>query len=208
MNPWLEIPLEDYEAHMSMASVAQAQYISQVLGKIVKDVNPTSVAIIGCSGGNGFDQLPTDLVQRVVGIEINPQYIEVARARYKNYFNQLKLICQDFQTSACSFEQVDLVFTALIFEYLDYISGLSSIKRFIKPGGYLSVILQLPNETISAVSPSPYASLSKLNGFLKLVPPENFETCAKSIGLSVVTSKRSLLNSGKTFHEFLLRNEK
>ncbi|MCK9211519.1 MAG: class I SAM-dependent methyltransferase [Ignavibacteriaceae bacterium] len=205
MNPWLEIPLADYEAHMSMASIAQAQYISRVLAGIVQDVRPSSVAIIGCSGGNGFDQLPTDIVKRVVGVEINPHYIEIARERYMYHFNRLELICQDFQTSACSFKPVDLVFAALIFEYVDYITGLTSIKKFIKHGGFLSVILQLPNETISAVSPSPYSSLSKLNGFLKLVSPENFEACAVSVGLSVVTSKRSMLDSGKVFHEFLLQ---
>jgi len=47
MNSWLEIPLDEYEAHMSMASVAQAQYLAGVLGRLVQDVRPASVAIIG-----------------------------------------------------------------------------------------------------------------------------------------------------------------
>lgn len=207
MNPWLKIPLEDYEAHMSMVPIAQAQYIAQVLGGIVLDLSPASVAIIGCSGGNGFDQLPAEVVKRVVGVEINQLYLETVLERYKNRFNHLELYCQDFLNPTCLFEPVDFVFAALIFEYVNYMSGLSSIKKFIKPGGYLSVILQLPDETIPIVSPSPYSSLEKLNGYLKLVPPENFEAYAKSIGLSIVASKRTMLDSGKVFHEFLFRKK-
>jgi hypothetical protein len=57
MNPWLDIPLEDYEAHMSLASVAQAQFLAETLGATVQLCSAESVAILGCSGGNGFDRL-------------------------------------------------------------------------------------------------------------------------------------------------------
>jgi len=207
INPWLEIPLEEYEAHMSMASVAQAQYLARVIDGRVQDIRPASVAIIGCSGGNGIEQLSPAFVQRVVAVDINPRFIEATRQRYNNRFNQFELLCQDFLSPGCSFEGVDLVFGGLIFEYVDYMSGLSAVKTFIKPGGYLSVVLQLPSETISAVSPSPYSSLSMLNGFLKLVPPEAFEIYAKTIGLSVIVSRRSELDSGKQFHELLFKKE-
>jgi hypothetical protein len=33
VNPRLRIPLEDFEAHMSMASVAQAQPLADILGR-------------------------------------------------------------------------------------------------------------------------------------------------------------------------------
>lgn len=203
MNPWLEIPLEDYEAHMSMASVGQANFLARVLGDVVDDVQPSSVAVIGCSGGNGFDRLPPDMVQRVVGVDINPDYIEATRKRYGGRFKQLELIGEDVLTSRCLFEPVDLIFAGLVFEYLDHVKGLCSLKRFMKPGGYLSAVLQLPSETISAVSPTPYASLKKLDGFLKFVAPEGFDESANSIGLSTQVSRRLALDSGKTFQEFL-----
>jgi SAM-dependent methyltransferase len=205
MNPWLEIPLEDYEGHMSLPSIAQAQHLARTLDLLVQTYSPESVAIIGCSGGNGFEQLPPSVVQRVVGIDINPQYIAATRRRYKKRFSKLDLQCQNFLSSACSFEPVDLVFTGLVFEYVDYISGISCIHRFIKPGGHLSVILQLASKTIPAVSPSPYSSLSKLANVLTLVSPDDFELQAKSLGFAVITSKRSTLDSGKSFHEFLFQ---
>jgi ubiquinone/menaquinone biosynthesis C-methylase UbiE len=205
MNPWLEIPLEEYEAHMSMATVAQAQHLARVLGELVHDVKPTSVAIIGCAGGNGFDQLPPELVHRVVGVDINPEYIAAARRRYGRRFDHLELVCYDLLSLHCAFEPVDLVFAGLVFEYVDYVSGLSSMSRFIASGGYLSVILQLPSDAIAAVSPSPCSSLSKLNSLLTFVSPESLEGCARSLGLCVVASRRSTLGTGKAFHEFLFR---
>jgi hypothetical protein len=36
MNPWLEIPLEDYEGHMALPSIGQAQFLANVLGTLVQ----------------------------------------------------------------------------------------------------------------------------------------------------------------------------
>jgi len=205
MNPWLDIPLEEYEAHMSMPSVAQAQYLARSLGELVHTIKPTSVAVIGCAGGNGFDELPPKLVRRVVGVDINPRYIAAARRRYGRRFEQLELNCYDVVSPDCRFEPVDLVFAGLVLEYIDYVSGLSSMMRFIKSRGYLSVILQLPSDTVAAVSPSPYTSLNKLNRLLKFVSPGGLEENARSFGLSAVTSRQSTLSTGKVFHECLFR---
>lgn len=207
MNPWLEIPLEDYEAHMSLASIAQAQFLADAVEMLIQRFSPQSVAIVGCSGGNGFDRISPTLVQRVVGIDINPHYITVTRERFHGRFTQLEILCQDFLDGDCSFEPVDLVFAGLVFEYVDYRLGISSIKRFIKPGGYLSAILQLPSDRISAVSPSPYLNLNKLNSVMKFVPPEEFERYAEVRGFLVSESKQSRLDSGKEFYESLFQRK-
>lgn len=205
MNPWLEIPLEDYEAHMSLPSIAQAQYLADSIGERTAQLRPKSVAIVGCSGGNGFDQIAPEVVQQVVGIDINPQYIAETRRRFHGRFNRLELLCGNFMDDTCSFEPVDLVFAALVFEYVDWRLGLSSIRRFITSGGYLSTVLQLPSEKVSAVSPSPFASLNKLNSILSLVPPDEFERHAEVLGFQVRQSKRSRLSSGREFHEWLFQ---
>ncbi len=207
MNPWLEIPLEDYEAHMSLTSIAQAQFLADAFDKVVLCFEPKSIAIIGCSGGNGFDRISPALVQRVVGIDINPGFIAATSMRFQSCFRQLDLICQDFVDKRCTFEPVDLVFAGLVFEYVDYRAGLSSIKRFVKPGGYLSVILQLPSEHISAVSPSPYSSLNKLSNLLKFVPVEEFGSYAEGHGFLIRESKQTRLDSGKEFHEFVFQKK-
>lgn len=206
MNPWLEVPLKEYEAHMSMSSVAQAQFLTQVLGKRVRELAPASVAILGCAGGNGFEQLPPVLVRRVVGVDINPDFIAAARERHAGVFNTLELLCRDFLTLGDELDRVDFVHAGLVFEYVDHREGLSAITRFLKPDGHLSVVLQLPGDAIGPVSPSPYGTLKKLEGVFAFVPPRDFEFAAHAFGLRVRESNRVTLPSGKSFHEFLLRN--
>ncbi len=207
MNPWLEIPLEDYEAHMSLPSVAQAQFLADSIESLTMRLRPNSVAVVGCSGGNGFERISPQVVQRVVGIDINPQYVAEARRRYHGRFRQLEILCQDFIDEHCAFEPVDLVFAGLVFEYVDWRLGISSVRRFMKSGGYLSTVLQLPSEKVSAVSPSPFGSLSKLNNILTLVPLDEFEKYGGRLGFEIRQSSRLKLSSGKEFQEFLLKRK-
>lgn len=205
MNPWLNVPLEDYEAHMSLPSVAQSRILADSIGALTESLRPESVAIVGCSGGNGFDRISVALVHRVVGIDINPQYIAETRKRFHDRFNQLELYCQDFIDEDCSFRPVDLVIAHLVFEYMDFRAGLSSIMRFLNSGGYLSAILQLRSEKISAISPSPFVSLKKLGSIMNFVPPDEFEQCAETLGFKVRRTSRLRLPSGKEFHELLFQ---
>lgn len=41
-NPWLEIPLADYEAHMALPQVAQAQLLANIFGRILTEHGPRS----------------------------------------------------------------------------------------------------------------------------------------------------------------------
>jgi hypothetical protein len=76
-NPWLAIPLADYEAHMALPEVGQAELLAEVLARAVREQAPRSVAIFGCAGGNGFDRVPSDT--RLVGVDVNPRYVAAAR---------------------------------------------------------------------------------------------------------------------------------
>ena len=204
-NPWLEIPLEEYEAHMSSASVGQAQYLADALEELVLTHSPKSIAVIGCSGGNGFDRIPPATVERVVGVDINPEYIAKTRGRFTGRFNQFELLCEDVLSPMCTFPPVDLVFAGLLFEYVDCGPGLASIRDLVRPEGHLSVVLQLPSETTAAVSPSPYVSLRKLEPILTFISPNIFSDYAGTLGLTVQRSRRTVLKSGKAFHEFLFQ---
>ena len=56
-NPWLDIPLADYEAHMALPSVGQAALLGDLFAATVEAHRPESVALIGCAGGNGFERI-------------------------------------------------------------------------------------------------------------------------------------------------------
>jgi SAM-dependent methyltransferase len=203
-NPWLEIPLEDYETHMALPSVAQASYLAQTLFRWVKALNPSSVAVLGCSGGNGFDVLPPAQVHRVVGVDINPAYLAVAEKRFHNRFQTLELIPGDLLSPSLTFAPVDLVFAALIFEYVSPRRCLPTIIRFLKPGGKLGVILQQETPAHPAITPSGIPSLRRLEGHMRLISTKEFEEIARSEGMTVHEKRRRKLDTGKIFSELLL----
>ena len=68
-NPWLSIPLSDYEGHMSLPEVAQAGMLSREFEVLLRQYVPESVAILGCSGGSGFDRISPNVTSRVVGVD-------------------------------------------------------------------------------------------------------------------------------------------
>jgi len=66
-HPWLTIPAEDYEAHMASAEVGQHQVLSQLFKTVPEEHRPLSLATLGCSTGNGFEQIDPTKTRRVVG---------------------------------------------------------------------------------------------------------------------------------------------
>lgn len=206
-NPWLEISLADYEAHMALPTVGQLRLIADQLDVLVKTYSPLSVAILGCAGGNGFDRLIGTRASRVVGVDINPEYIESARQRYAQHIPGLELLVADVQSSAPLFEPVDLIYAALVLEYVDLPHTMSFLQQHCKPNGVLAVLSQLPHDAIAHVSPSPYTSLQRLASSMRLVSQEELSRLAMEFGFSAECSRVVTSVGGKHFgvDEFRLR---
>ncbi len=198
-NPWLNIPLGDYEAHMALPTVGQAQLIADELDALVRTLSPRSLAIVGCAGGNGFERLVGSSVTRVVGVDINPEYIEQARRRFEARIPGLELLTADIQTSTSLFDPVDLLYVALVLEYVDLDQAMGVLRRHCKPNGVLAVLSQLPHGTLAPVSPSPYTSLQLLAPGMKLVAQEELKGRARQAGFVAVHSKTLVSNGGKQF---------
>lgn len=92
-SPWLDIPLDDYESHMTLPYVGQAQLLSRLLSEAIESYRPSSLALLGCAGGNGLERVPSTSVERVVGIDINPQYLQRTADRYRDRIPRLEPFC-------------------------------------------------------------------------------------------------------------------
>ncbi len=198
-NQWLNIPLDDYEGHMSLPELGQAQMIAEQLGRALERWSPTSIAVLGCAGGNGLDKILGRMVERVVAVDVNPHYIERARARYAQRLQGLELVCADVESESLIYDPVDLTYAALLFEYVGVLPALRTVKRNSRPNAILTTVLQLPHVAIPAVSPSPYKSLGSLASVLKLVAPEILCDAAVDVGFAATDSTIIELSSGKRF---------
>jgi trans-aconitate methyltransferase len=200
-NPWLDIPLADYEGHMASPEVAQAQMIAGALADLLLRRQPSSLAVIGCAGGNGFERIHRLETPRVVGVDINPSYLAEARRRFDGAFDALELICADVGAGIdeLAFAPVDLIFAALIFEYADARVVLPRLAARLNAGGLLAVLLQLPALGVPEITRTSHARLAALAPLMRLVEPEMLTDAARVASLAPSGTRRIDLPTGKSF---------
>ncbi len=184
---------------MALPYIAQAQLLSDVFADALNKFSPPSVAVLGCAGGNGFDRISPLMTKRVVGVDLNPAYLQEAHRRFKDRIPDLELIAGDIQTDIFDFLPVDLVFAGLLFEYVDVAAALARIWLMLSAGGKLVTVVQLPNRAIPEVTPSPFTSLRTLSAAIHLVPPENLERLATQQGYRQIDANLLESAGGKAF---------
>jgi len=202
-NPWLAIPWQEYEGHMGDPSVGQLQMLSEVFAEVLREVRPRTVAVLGCATGNGFEHVDTAVTRVAVGIDVNPDYLAVACRRFGKSVAGLSLVCADLACFDLAPHSLDLVHAALVLEYVEPVGLIRRAARWLRPGGTLAVLLQLPSEHSGKVSATPFTSLRRLEGVMKLVEPTVVGTAASESGLVETRATTLVLDSGKSF--FLAR---
>jgi hypothetical protein len=198
-NPWLDIPLADYEGHMALPNVGQAQLLSDVFASALSKYEPRSVAILGCAGGNGLDRVPSKVTERVVGVDLNPDYVLRARTRFAHRIPVLELLVGDVQKDELAFAPVELVFAGLLLEYVDVEAVLARIRAMLCPGGTLLTVVQLPSTGIAEITPSQFASLGALASVMRLVPPKLLSQLAATLGYHATEAQTLETAGGKKF---------
>jgi hypothetical protein len=206
-NPWLDIPLADYEAHMALPQVAQASLLADIFGTLLREQIPASVAVLGCAGGNGFERIDPAATERVVGVDINPSYVRELRLRFQGCFGWLDAICVDLDGEGPRCAPVELAYAALLFEYVEVPVVLARLAVLVVPGGVLGTVVQLPNPTVPVVTPSPYTSLGALSERLRLVPPDQLRAWALRVGFCECRRRELTAAGGKRFCAQVFRRE-
>jgi SAM-dependent methyltransferase len=198
-NPWLEVPLADYEGHMALPGIEQAQLLSDIFAGVLAKYSPRSVAVIGCAGGNGFDRIPPT-IPRVVGVDLNPRFVAAADARFRDRIENLELIAGDIQSPEVAFAPVDLMFLGLVLEYVDAESVVARMPSMLTARGHMVTVLQLPAVGHRQVSPSPFASVQVVGEVMRLVPPARLKNLAEAHGCIQLESRNVASRGGKQFH--------
>jgi len=132
-NPWLTIPLADYEAHMTLPQVGQARLLA------------------------------------------------------------------DLFAAELTLEPVDLVFAALVLEYVEPGALLDRVGAWLAPHGTLTTVLQLPSAEVDEITPSPFTSLMRLAPRLRLLSPERLAQLALRRGLRALDARTVAATGGKHF---------
>jgi hypothetical protein len=198
MNPWLALPLEDYEGHMGSAAVNQLGPLADLFGEALARLRPRSVAVLGVAGGNGLEHVDGTVTGRVVGVDVNPAYLAATKQRFPD-LRGLELHCADLQHDRLELEPVALVHAALVFEHAGTGQCLDNAVSLVSGGGHLSVVLQLPSDGQPVVTPSAFASMETLAGDFTFVDPHHLRRMLAQRELRLTHQSRLTLSSGKAF---------
>jgi SAM-dependent methyltransferase len=184
---------------MRSPAVRQWQFLNEIFRSTIQEFRPLSVVIPGCTTGNGFEHLDPAITQRIVGIDINPFYLGVLFRRFGRHLPGLELVCADISAWECPPASSDLVHCALVLEYIDLDPFIVKAARWLKPGGVLSVVLQLPSPGRENVTLTPFASVRRLESTLILRNPDDLTTLILRSGLRLHRADIRSLRTSKMF---------
>jgi methyltransferase family protein len=197
-NPWLTVPLIDYERHMASPEVGQLRFLSDLFAESLASFHPRSVAVLGIAGGNGLERIDPRVTRRVVGFDVNPDYLDAIRERYPR-LPSLELHCLDLADEPVHVAPVELVHAALVFEHAGTERCLKSALALVAPGGGFSAVLQLAGDPGQDVAATPFESVQRLRDHFSLVDPEWFQRAVERRGFSLLRQVRCLLPANKAF---------
>jgi SAM-dependent methyltransferase len=182
-NPWLAIPADEYEAHMS--AVGQSAALRAMFFRVYSERKPRRLAVLGCTTGSDLQLVDAAATELAVGVDINPAYLEIARGRLTALGPRLQLVEADVLRVELPPAGFDLVHAALVLEYVDPLLLFRRIHRWLAPGGACSVVTQNPAD-VPAVGETVFSSLRVLAGRMRLREAKQVTTLAGQCGLRLV----------------------
>ena len=197
-NPWLDIDISDYVNHMSSSEVGQYALINECFRHLIQKYNSEFIFVPGCTIGNGFEHIDWNKIEKITALDINPEFLNILGNRFPGE-RKLEIVNTDFLNYNSNKNKYDLIFVALLFEYVSLSSALTKIKNMMKESSILFSIIQLPDENQSKVSKSKYKSLEKLGPYISLITVDEFEKELNESGFCIKWSEQRKLVNGKSF---------
>ena len=197
-QPWLQVPLNDYEGHMGAAGVDQLAPLADHFAEALAFCKPQSVAIVGIAGGNGLQHVDPSATTRVVGIDLNADYLAAVRRRFPT-LKQLELQRLHLTKERPRLEPVDMVHAALLFEHTGLSPCLENCLSLVASSGHFVAVLQLPSAVQAPVANTSFPSIQNLKEHFALIDPATFSTVLEHNGFSLALEKHRPLAGGKAF---------
>jgi SAM-dependent methyltransferase len=195
-NPWSVVQATDYERHMGAEGMDQLGPLSALFQEVVLAAQPDRLLVVGCATGNGLEHVDPTVTRRVVAVDVNLQYLGIARQRFFHLGPRLELYNADITTFRSLPASFDLIHVALVFEYLYPEVLVRRLAEWLAERGTCSVVLQLPG----GEGPVPGSrALQAVEKGMRLVPPEELTGLFGHYGLSARRQKEVPLRHGRRF---------
>lgn len=199
VNPWKEIPLNDYENHMKLDSVLQLQTMNRMMKRQFALIKADTVMVLGVAGGNGLEHAATCGFKRVYGVDINKDYLEQCAVRYPQLDGVLECVCADLTAQDVHLPHADLLIANLLIEYIGYECFCQAVAK-VRPK-CVSCVIQV-NVDEGFVSDSPY--LHVFDGLERVhhtMREDELVASMENIGYDLLDTCETSLPNGKKLVE-------
>lgn len=194
-NPWEDIDLNSYEKHMSLGNVFQLQALNNMMKEQFYSYPIKSIMILGIAGGNGLEHIDKHIIEKVYGIDINKDYLNMSVIRYPELQDIYEPIQSDLTQETSNLPHADLLIANLFIEYIGYECFQKAVKE-ISPE-YVSAIIQINTDT-DFVSDSPYIHVfDRLDEVHHQMEENDLVIAMEHIGYIKIITKTENLPNGK-----------
>ena len=194
-NPWRDVPLEVYEGHMKLESIAQLQALNEIMSEQIASCRGEILMILGIAGGNGLEYIEGSNCNKVYGVDINKEYLDECVTRYGGIGGRFDPICVDLMEEGVELPKADRVIANLLIEYIGYDKFVAVLKR-VKPQ-YVSCVIQI-NPSEGFVSDSPYMEqLNTLQAVHHQINEAELGERMKQPGYTYIYGKDTKMANGK-----------
>ncbi len=202
--PWLSVTAAEYEALMGPEGLDLLAPLSAAFAQVYRAARPRRLLVLGCGTGAGLEHVDAALTERVVGIDLNLQFLAVARQRHHGLGARLELFCADARTADLPGGEFDLVHAALLAEYLDPEALVAVMARAVAPGGACAVVQRLPGGE-PAEEAWPGESVQALAAAARLVDPSHLAALFARRGLRRAGAWEVAARGGRRLRAALFR---
>lgn len=194
-NPWTEISLSDYEAHMRDGAVKQLQALERMTGRQLA-FEAETVMILGIAGGNGLCHADPKRIRRLYGVDVNADYLAACRQRYPALSGVLCCICADLRGEV-SLPHAELLIANLLVEYIGCERFAALVKQVAPKIVSCGIQLDAAGEK-GFVSASPYLHVfDGLDAVHQTIRPAALTKALMEAGYRLIGEQAELLPGGK-----------
>jgi len=191
---------------MGHENVRQLQTLSTILGEqlsLVSAIGRPTVAVLGITGGNGLGNFEPGRCKRILGMDINADYLRVCRERY-GHLPELELYQIDLMTEKDRaieiLKDADLITANLVVQHIhleNFIDIIGKLTTTKPTDTIISVTIQFDPDGIPFSSSGYEASFGEIRAGVRLLDEASLTASMRGAGYAPIGRESYIMPNEK-----------